>query len=48
MAHTGEPLSFQDMILTLHRFWSAQGCLILQPYDMRMGAGTCLHVVSVW
>ncbi len=40
MAHTGEPLSFQDMILTLHRFWSAQGCLILQPYDMRMGAGT--------
>src|SRR3546814_7869908 len=32
--------SFQDMILTLHDFWSAQGCLILQPYDMRMGAGT--------
>ncbi|OGS55869.1 MAG: glycine--tRNA ligase subunit alpha, partial [Erythrobacter sp. RIFCSPHIGHO2_12_FULL_63_10] len=28
------------MILTLHDFWSAQGCLILQPYDMRMGAGT--------
>jgi len=32
--------SFQDMILTLHDFWSAQGCVILQPYDMRMGAGT--------
>ena len=32
--------SFQDMILTLHDFWSAQGCAILQPYDMRMGAGT--------
>jgi glycyl-tRNA synthetase alpha chain len=32
--------SFQDMILTLHDYWSAQGCLILQPYDMRMGAGT--------
>ena len=32
--------SFQDMILTLHAFWAAQGCLILQPYDMRMGAGT--------
>ena len=30
----------QDMILALHDFWSAQGCLILQPYDMRMGAGT--------
>ena len=34
------PLPFQDMILRLHAFWSAQGCLILQPYDMRMGAGT--------
>src|SRR5580658_7718020 len=33
-------LSFQDMILTLHAFWSEQGCLILQPYDMHMGAGT--------
>ena len=32
--------SFQDMILALHDFWSANGCLILQPYDMRMGAGT--------
>ena len=34
------PLSFQDMILTLHRYWSERGCLILQPYDMEMGAGT--------
>ncbi len=33
-------LSFQEMILRLHSFWSKQGCLILQPYDMRMGAGT--------
>ncbi len=32
--------SFQDMILALHSYWSAKGCLILQPYDMRMGAGT--------
>ena len=40
MANPSEPLSFQDMILRLHAFWSAQGCLILQPYDMRMGAGT--------
>ncbi|MDE2403432.1 MAG: glycine--tRNA ligase subunit alpha [Sphingomonadales bacterium] len=40
MSETARPLSFQDMILTLHAFWSAQGCLILQPYDMRMGAGT--------
>ena len=33
-------LCLQDMILALHTFWGAQGCLILQPYDMRMGAGT--------
>ena len=37
---TVAPLSFQDMILTLHRYWSDRGCLILQPYDMEMGAGT--------
>ncbi len=35
-----EPLSFQQLILTLHQYWSDRGCLILQPYDMRMGAGT--------
>jgi glycyl-tRNA synthetase alpha chain len=34
------PPSFQDLILRLHRFWSAQGCVILQPYDVEMGAGT--------
>ena len=34
------PLSFQDMILRLHSYWSERGCAILQPYDMRMGAGT--------
>lgn len=32
--------SFQDIILTLQNFWAAQGCIILQPYDMEMGAGT--------
>jgi glycyl-tRNA synthetase alpha chain len=37
---SGTPLSFQEMILALHEYWSAHGCLILQPYDMRMGAGT--------
>ena len=35
-----KPKCFQDIILTLHRFWAARGCVILQPYDMRMGAGT--------
>lgn len=34
------PLSFQRLILTLHDYWSAQGCVILQPYDLEMGAGT--------
>ncbi|MCP4923087.1 MAG: glycine--tRNA ligase subunit alpha [bacterium] len=28
------------MILTLHQFWAKQGCALLQPYDMEMGAGT--------
>ena len=34
------PLSFQDMILALQRYWGAQGCALLQPYDMCVGAGT--------
>ena len=32
--------SFQDLILTLHRYWAGEGCVILQPYDMEVGAGT--------
>ena len=32
--------SFQDLILTLQHFWSSKGCVILQPYDMEVGAGT--------
>jgi glycyl-tRNA synthetase alpha chain len=40
VSKAAKPLSFQDIILTLHRFWAAQGCVILQPYDMEMGAGT--------
>ncbi len=35
-----KPTCFQDLILCLHNFWSRQGCVILQPYDMEMGAGT--------
>ena len=35
-----KPLSFQDLILALHSYWSAQGCVILQPYDVEVGAGT--------
>lgn len=33
-------LSFQDIILTLQRYWGERGCAILQPYDMEVGAGT--------
>jgi glycyl-tRNA synthetase alpha chain len=32
--------SFQDLILTLHRYWAGEACVILQPYDMEVGAGT--------
>jgi glycyl-tRNA synthetase alpha chain len=39
-------LSFPDLILTLHRYWGAHGCVILQPYDMEMGAGT-FHPATV-
>jgi glycyl-tRNA synthetase alpha chain len=31
---------FQDVILTLQRFWAERGCVIMQPYDMEVGAGT--------
>ena len=32
--------SFQSLILKLHSYWAQQGCVILQPYDMEVGAGT--------
>jgi glycyl-tRNA synthetase alpha chain len=32
--------SFQSLILTLESFWAARGCVLLQPYDMEVGAGT--------
>ena len=32
--------SFQDIILRLQTYWSRQGCALLQPYDMEVGAGT--------
>ncbi len=33
-------ISFQDAILNLQNFWSKKGCVILQPYDLEVGAGT--------
>ena len=32
--------TFQDTIFNLQKFWSKHGCIILQPYDMEVGAGT--------
>jgi glycyl-tRNA synthetase alpha chain len=45
-AHLDPKNSFQGLILTLQHFWAAQGCVILQPYDMQMGAGTS-HTATV-
>ena len=33
-------MSFQQVILSLHKFWGDRGCLIAQPYDVEKGAGT--------
>ena len=33
-------MNFQDIILELNRYWAEQGCVIQQPYDMEVGAGT--------
>ena len=38
--HMRPDRSFQGLILTLQRFWADKGCVILQPYDIEMGAGT--------
>ena len=34
------PVNFQNTILNLQKFWGNYGCVILQPYDMEVGAGT--------
>ena len=40
MSGTGGGASFQDLILTLQHFWADQGCVVLQSYDLEMGAAT--------
>ena len=40
MAQVDKPKSFQEIILRLQTYWAANGCAILQPYDMEVGAGT--------
>ena len=36
----GTPRTFQELIFVLERYWADQGCVILEPYDMEVGAGT--------
>ncbi len=38
--HMRPDRSFQGLLLTLQAFWADQGCVVLQPYDMEVGAGT--------
>jgi len=40
MSDTADVSTFQGLVFALQKFWSDQGCAILQPYDMEMGAGT--------
>ncbi len=40
MAENGAAKSFQSLILKLQQYWMEQGCVILQPYDVEVGAGT--------
>ena len=40
MTATTPPKSFQEVLLRLANYWAGQGCAILQPYDMEVGAGT--------
>ena len=40
MSHSPDLTTFQGLIFALEQYWADQGCVILQPYDMEMGAGT--------
>lgn len=41
MSESSQPIqTFQGLILALQSYWAEQGCVLLQPYDMEMGAGT--------
>jgi glycyl-tRNA synthetase alpha chain len=40
LAPSQNPLTFQDVILRLQTFWSEHGCVLQQPYDVEVGAGT--------
>jgi glycyl-tRNA synthetase alpha chain len=38
---------FQDVILQLHKFWARKGCVMVQPYDLEVGAGTFHHMTTL-
>lgn len=40
MQYKCKPLTFQQLIFRLQQYWSDEGCIILQPFDMEVGAGT--------
>jgi len=37
---SSKPLTFQELILRLQAFWAERGCVLQQPYDVEVGAGT--------
>ncbi len=39
-AQESSTITFQDLILRLQDYWIRQGCVLMQPYDMEVGAGT--------
>jgi len=40
-------MNFQEVILNLQQFWADQGCVIIQPYDQEVGAGTFHHATTL-
>lgn len=40
-------LTVQEMILTLQKFWSDNGCMLMQAYDTEKGAGTMLSLIHI-
>ena len=40
MSPVSHPVNFQNLILSLQQYWADQGCVLLQPFDKEMGAGT--------
>ncbi|MDR3048652.1 MAG: glycine--tRNA ligase subunit alpha [Elusimicrobiota bacterium] len=41
-------MNFQDAIMGLHKFWTKQGCMLWQPYDLEKGAGTFNPATFLW